>query len=59
MAHYHITQIEDYEPLVGTETVQLIRQKAAKLKGLRVANFSNVERHASDRRECGWHSVPD
>jgi trehalose synthase len=42
MAHYHITQIEDYEPLVGTETVERIRHKAAKLKGLRVANFNST-----------------
>src|SRR6266542_2494514 len=42
MAHYRVTQIEDYEPLVGTETVQRIRQKAAKLKGLRVANFNST-----------------
>jgi trehalose synthase len=42
MGHYHITQIEDYEPLVGTDTVQRIRQKAAKLKGLRVANFNST-----------------
>jgi trehalose synthase len=42
MAHYRITQIQDYEPLVGTETVQRIRQKAAKLKGLRVANFNST-----------------
>src|SRR4029450_7523563 len=42
MAHYHVTQIQDYEPLVGTETVQRIRQKAAKVKGLRVANFNST-----------------
>jgi trehalose synthase len=42
MAHYRITQIQDYEPLVGMETVQRIRQKAAKLKGLRVANFNST-----------------
>jgi trehalose synthase len=42
MAHYRITQIQDYEPLVGTETVQRIRQKTAKLKGLRVANFNST-----------------
>jgi trehalose synthase len=42
MAHYRITQIEDYKPLVGTDTVQRIRQKAAKLKGLRVANFNST-----------------
>jgi trehalose synthase len=42
MAHYHVTQIQDYEPLVGTETLQRIRQKAAKVKGLRVANFNST-----------------
>jgi hypothetical protein len=42
MGHYRITQIEDYEPLVGTETVQRIHQKAAKLKGLRVTNFNST-----------------
>jgi trehalose synthase len=42
MAHYRITQIGDYEPLVGTETVDRIRQKAAKLKGLRVAHFNST-----------------
>lgn len=42
MAHYRITQIEDYEPLVGTEVVQRIRDKAAKLKGLRLANFNST-----------------
>ena len=42
MAHYRITQIEDYEPLVGAEVIQRIRDKAAKLKGLRVANFNST-----------------
>src|SRR5439155_26839497 len=42
MAQYRITQIEDYQPLVGSETVERIRQKAAKLKGLRVANFNST-----------------
>jgi trehalose synthase len=42
MTHYRITQIEDYEPLVGAEVVQRIRDKAAKLKGLRVANFNST-----------------
>src|SRR5882724_8843330 len=42
MAHYRIMQIEDYEPLIGRETVERIRQKAAKLKGLRVANFNST-----------------
>ncbi|HEU5246807.1 MAG TPA: glycosyltransferase [Candidatus Udaeobacter sp.] len=42
MAHYRITQIQDYEPLVGSEVVERIRDKAAKLKGLRVANFNST-----------------
>jgi trehalose synthase len=42
MAHYRITQIEDYEPLVGGEVVRRIREKAAKLKGLRIANFNST-----------------
>jgi trehalose synthase len=42
MTHYRITQIEDYEPLVGSEVVERIRDKAAKLKGLRVANFNST-----------------
>jgi trehalose synthase len=42
MAHYRIMQIEDYEPFVGCETVERIRQKAAKLKDLRVANFNST-----------------
>jgi trehalose synthase len=42
MDHYRVTKIEDYEPLVGAEVVQRIRDKAAKLKGLRVANFNST-----------------
>jgi trehalose synthase len=42
MAPYRIIQIEDYGPLVGGETVERIRWKAAKLKGLRVANFNST-----------------
>jgi len=42
MAHYRITQIEDYEPLVGAEVIQRIRDKAAKFKGLHVANFNST-----------------
>jgi trehalose synthase len=41
MAHYRITQIEDYEPLVGAEVVQRIRDKSVKLKDLRVVNFNS------------------
>lgn len=42
MAHYRITRIEDYEPLVGAEVVQRIHSKALELKGLRVANFNST-----------------
>jgi trehalose synthase len=42
MASYRVTQIEDYEPLVGAEVIQRIRDKADKLKGLRVANFNST-----------------
>jgi trehalose synthase len=42
VAHYRITQIEDYEALVGAEVVRRIRDKAAKLKDLRVANFNST-----------------
>jgi trehalose synthase len=42
MAHYRIIQIEDYEPLIGRDAVERIRHKAAKLKGLRVANFNST-----------------
>jgi len=31
MAQYRITEIEDYESLVGTETIQRIRQKPARI----------------------------
>jgi len=42
MANYRITQIEDYEQLIGSESVERIREKAGKLKGLRVANFNST-----------------
>src|SRR6266540_804410 len=42
MAQYRITEIEDYDSLVGSETIERIRQKAAQLKGLRVANFNST-----------------
>src|SRR6266581_2648625 len=42
MPRHRITQIEDYEPLVGAETVDRIRKKARKFKGLRVANFNST-----------------
>ncbi len=42
MARYRITQIEDYEPLIGSENVERIREKAGKFKDLRVANFNST-----------------
>ena len=42
MTRYRITQIEDYEPLIGRENVERIREKARKFKGLRVANFNST-----------------
>src|SRR5438045_8374943 len=42
MTRYRITQIEHYEPLIGRENVERIRQKARKFKGLRVANFNST-----------------
>src|SRR5438876_7814189 len=42
MARHRITQIEDYEPLVGQEQVERIREKARKFKGLRIANFNST-----------------
>ena len=42
MAPYRIPQIEDYEPFIGIENVERIREKARGLKGLRVANFNST-----------------
>jgi trehalose synthase len=42
MSRYHITQLEDYEPLIGRENVERIREKARRLKGLRVVNFNST-----------------
>jgi trehalose synthase len=42
MTHYRITQLEDYEPFIGGENVERIREKARQLKGLRVANFNST-----------------
>src|SRR5205809_204188 len=42
MTRYRITQIEDYEPLIGRENVERIRKKAEKFKGLRVAHFNST-----------------
>src|SRR5947199_2046352 len=37
-----LPQIEDYEPLIGREAVERIREKARKFNGLRVANFNST-----------------
>jgi trehalose synthase len=42
MARYRIMQIEDYEPLIGSENVERVRGKARRLKDLRVANFNST-----------------
>src|SRR6266446_649223 len=42
MARYRITQIKDYEPLIGSENVERVREKARRLKDLRVANFNST-----------------
>jgi trehalose synthase len=42
MAHYRITQIEDYEQYIGSDSVERIREKAGKLKDLRVAHFNST-----------------
>jgi len=39
MARYRIMQIEDYEPLIGSENVDRIREKAHKLKGMAEEKF--------------------
>jgi trehalose synthase len=42
MAKYFLPQIEGYEPLIGREAVERIREKARKFKGLRVTNFNST-----------------
>jgi trehalose synthase len=42
MTQYRITQIEDYEPLIGRENIERIREKTRQFKGLRVANFNST-----------------
>src|SRR6266516_2041461 len=42
MTQYHVTQLEDYEPLIGRENVERIREKSRRFKGLRVANFNST-----------------
>lgn len=40
--HHPIHSVEDYEPLVGAETIDRIRQKAARLKGIRVTHINST-----------------
>src|SRR5213082_2927213 len=42
MSKYLLSRIEDYEALIGGDAVERIREKARKLKGLRVANFNST-----------------
>ncbi|PYL64448.1 MAG: hypothetical protein DMF25_07000, partial [Verrucomicrobia bacterium] len=42
MPRHRVTQIEDYEPLVGSANVERVREKARKFKGLRVVNFNST-----------------
>ena len=39
---FHITGLDDYEPLVGKETVERIREKARPLHGLHIANVNST-----------------
>ena len=42
MKNQRITQIEDYEPLVGAETIERIKRKAKRLRHLHVANVNST-----------------
>ena len=39
---FHITGLDDYEPLVGKEAVERIREKARPLHGLHIANVNST-----------------
>ena len=39
---FHITSLTDYEPLVGKETIERIREKARPLQGLHIANVNST-----------------
>jgi trehalose synthase len=40
--HHRIVQIDDYEPLVGSEMIERIRRKAKPLEGLHIANVNST-----------------
>jgi trehalose synthase len=42
LKHHQITQIEDYEPFVGAETIERIKKKAKRLQHLHVANVNST-----------------
>ena len=42
MKNYRVAQVEDYEPLVGTQTIERIREKAKPLQGLHVTNINST-----------------
>ena len=42
MTQPRIPRVDDYEPLIGAESVERIRSKAEKFKVLRVANFNST-----------------
>jgi trehalose synthase len=42
LKHHQITQIEDYEPFVGAETIERITKKAKRLQHLHVANVNST-----------------
>ena len=42
MEHHRIVQVDDYEHLVGAETIERIREKARPLRDLRVANVNST-----------------
>lgn len=39
---YHLTKVEDYEKFVGKATIERIREKAKKLRGLHVVNVNST-----------------
>ena len=42
MKNYRVAQVEDYEPLVGAETIERIREKAKPLQGLHITNINST-----------------
>jgi hypothetical protein len=38
----HIIQVEDIEPLIGSETIARIQAKARKLQDVQVVNFNST-----------------